>query len=171
MDSTKARSKGSHEAERIEKNWRMSKCEHIKIGEKNQTARWSMIVQSLMPRPWSPFKTWRSTFFVGHCIIWIIMIMGSYRKQGCPLSNFVCFVSPSFFSSPFPFVSRPPLSNWVSLPQLWNQTICTTYPQKKNEQKKAKDSGENPGPKQSWESRIPIVFLFVLGCDFDRFFL
>lgn len=54
-------------------------------------------VQSLMPRPWSPFKTWRSTFFVGHCIIWIIMIMGSYRSRDVLSPNFVCFCFALFF--------------------------------------------------------------------------
>ena len=128
-------------------------------------------VQSLMPRPWSPFKTWRSTFFCWALYYLDYYDYGVLQKQGCPLSQFCLFLFRPLFSL-LHFLSCPDILFQIGFP-FHN---CETKPyaphtQNQNEQTKAKDSGENPGPKHSWESRIPIVFLFVLGCDFDRFFL
>lgn len=95
-------------------------------------------VQSLMPRPWSPFKTWRIIFLVGQCIIWIIMIMGSYRKQGCPLSQFCVFLFRPLFSL-LHFLSCPDLLFQIGFP-FHN---CETKPyaphtQNRNQRKKSK---------------------------------
>lgn len=154
MDSTKARPKGSHE------------------GEKNQTARCFIMCNHWCRDPDLPSKPDLEKYF----FCWAMYYLDYYdygvlQKAGMSsLPILRVFVSPSFFSTLLHFLSCPDLLFQIGFP-FHN---CETKPyaphtQNRNQRKKAKDSGENPGPKHSWESRIPIVF-FCFGLWFRSFF-
>ena len=97
---------------------------------------------------------------------------GVLQKAGMSSLPILCVLFRPLFSL-LHFLSCPDLLFQIGFP-FHN---CETKPyaphthKKKNEQKKAKDSGENPGPKQSWESRIPsFFFLFWVVISIVFFF-
>lgn len=100
------------------------------------------------------------------------MIMGSYRKQGCPLSQFCVFLFRPLFSRLYSISFRVQTSSFkLGFPSTTVKPNHMHHIPKTETSEKKQRILEKILDLNILENPESPSFFFVLGCDSDRFFL